>query len=66
MDTSTLTDDDDRTLPVYQPHSVRKSTIGSKTLLVAEPHPPESGFSKAVRVMVDSFLSPFKACLSDP
>lgn len=66
MDASTLDSDDDRTLPVYQPHSVRKSTIESKTLLVAEPPQPESGFSKGFRAMFDSFLSPFKTCLSDP
>lgn len=62
-DTSSLADDDDRTLPVYQPHSVRKSTIESKAMLVVEPHDPESGFWKAVKLWLDAFLNSLKACL---
>lgn len=64
MDTSTLADDDDRTLSVYQPHSVRKSAVVSKTMLVVEPHDPEPGFRKAVGLWFDSFLNSFKSCLS--
>ena len=63
-DTCSLPDDDDRTLSVYQPYSVRKSTIGSKTALAVDPHRPESGFWKDVRFWFDSFSNPFKACLS--
>lgn len=61
---STLTDDDDdRTLPVYQPHSVRKSMIGSKAMTVVEPHDAGSGFWGAFRLFFDSFLNSFKSCL---
>jgi len=63
-DTSSMTDDDDRTLPVYQPHSVRQSTIESKAMLVVEPHDPGSGFWKAFMLWFDSFLNSLKACLS--
>jgi len=62
-DACTLTDDDDRTLPVYQPHSVRKSTIGSKSMLVVDPK-PESGFWKKLKLWFDSLLNSFKSCLS--
>lgn len=63
LETSTLTDDDDRTLPVYQPHSVRKSTIESKTMLVVEPRNPGSGLWGTFAHWCDSFLNSFKACL---
>lgn len=64
-ETSTLADDDDRTLPVYQPHSVRKSIIGSKTMVVVEPQNPESGFWSLFRLWLDSFSKPLKSCWSD-
>lgn len=63
-DASTLNDDDDQTLPVYQPHSMRKSTVGSKSMLVVEPHNQEPGFWKAFGLWFDSLSSPFKSCLT--
>lgn len=63
MDTSTLTDDDDRTLSVYQPYSVRKSAAVSQTMLVVEPHDPGPGLRKALALWFDTFMNPFKSCL---
>jgi len=63
MDASTLADDDDRTLSVYQPHSIRKPATLSKTMLVAEPHEPGPGFPNALGLWFDTFLNSFKSCL---
>ena len=65
LETSTLAEDDadDRTLPVYQPHSVRKSMIGSKAMIVVEPHIAESGFWTSFRLWFDSLLDSIKSCL---
>ena len=65
LETSTLADDDadDRTLPVYQPHSVRKSMIGSKAMVVVEPDDAGSGLWTTLRLWVDSFLNSLKSCL---
>lgn len=64
MDTSTLTDDDDQTLPVYRSHSIRKSATISKPMLVSEPQNPEPGFRKSVGLWFDSFFSSFGSCLA--
>ena len=63
-DASTLADDDDRTLSVYQPYSVRKSAVVSKTMLVVEPHDPGPGFQGALGLWFDSLLNSFKSCLT--
>lgn len=62
MDASTLAEDDDRTLSVYQPHSIRKTAVVSKTMLVVEPHEPVPGFQKALGIWFDAFLNSFKSC----
>jgi len=63
MDAST-SDDDDRTLPVYESRSVRKSTTGSKLMVAVEPQRSKSGFWKTLKLWFDSILNSFKSCLS--
>lgn len=64
VDASTLADDDDRTLPVYQSHSAGKAAAVSKTMFVVESHSPGPGFWKAVGLWFDAFWGSFKSCLT--
>jgi hypothetical protein len=64
VDASTMTDDDDRTLPVYQSHSVGKPGVVSKTMFAVDSHNPGAGFWGAVGLWFHAFWGSFKSCLA--